>query len=96
MLIFMLKLKLLGASWEPLGGLLGAKLWPSWTQVGPSWGQVGNLAEDGRLGGPLGGNLAEDGRLGGLLEASWGPLGASWRPLGGLLEAFGGLLGAWS
>ena len=90
MLIFMLKMELLGASWRALGVLLRAKLRPSWTQFGPSWGQVGNLAEDGRLGGLLGGNLAEDGRLGGLLEASWGPLGsllgASWAFLGGKMR----------
>ena len=41
MLIFILRITLLGASWEPLGGQDEAKMEPSWAKLGPSWPQVG-------------------------------------------------------
>ena len=41
MLIFKMKLGLLGASWGFLGVQVAAKMGPSWAQDGPSCDQVG-------------------------------------------------------
>ena len=72
----------LGASWWPLGGILGhlGVLGPSWGLLGPSWGYLG--ASWGLLG-------SSWGHLGPISGPSWGQLGASW----GFLRAFWGHLG---
>ena len=44
MFIIMVKMGLLGASWGPLGSLLGAKLGPSWGQVA-IWRRLGAILE---------------------------------------------------
>ena len=45
-----MRITLLGASWEPLGGQDEAKMEPSWAKLGPSWPQVGvKLALGGNL-----------------------------------------------
>ena len=79
-----------GASWGPLGVLLGA----SWRPLGGLWGPLGGAsgASLGLLGPSSGGGLEGSvrhhpvgailGHLGGLSGSSWGPPGLSWGPLG--------------
>ena len=65
MLIFMMKMRLIGASWEPLGGLLEA----TWGLLGPLGGLLG------ALGGPLGAPSSPKLGTSCHLEASWVHLG---------------------
>ena len=78
----------LGASWEPLGSLLGASLGlfgaslgpfgAPWGRPGPSWGAL-------TPSGPFGGHL------GGLSRPPWGSLGVLLGRFGSLLDRLGGL-----
>ena len=75
---------LLGASWEPLGSLLGALgglLGASWELLGVSWVVLGVLWDAGKA-------PRES------FWWSWGALGDSWSALGALLVPLGALLGS--
>ena len=104
MLIFIMKMEppgaswgLLGASWEPLEGLLGASgrpLGASWGLLGASWGHSGASAGVGFRKAKIR-SVTIRGRC--VLEASWGHLGAvlgpSWGHLGVSLGHLGAILG---
>jgi len=89
---------LLGASWAPLGSLLGC-LRVSWEALGRLKGTLRALAHEFcALGAAFGASWEALGSpldpLGNLLGASWESLGPSWETLGSHLGRLGTLLGA--